>query len=136
MSAGRSNADLPFPEWIRPRGSRGVADGAGMVQGASSSTDDGLLVERERVSVGESHAERLSLSLLSVAFPDSIKTPLRSYSIEKTDNLPNMSLRACIFGLLAEDGVLLSSAKSHGNREGAAKPKSVRQTLKFRISTE
>lgn len=135
MSTGRSNVNLLPSEWMGPGEAWDVADGAGVVKKASPLTADGLLRERERPSVGENRAERFSLSLLSVAFPDSGKTRLHHVQSrrKKADGLPNMSLRACIFGLPARDGVLLSSAKLHGNREGAAKPKSVRQTLKFGI---
>ena len=109
-----------------------------MVKGTSSSTADDLWRDRERAYVGEIHAERLSLSLRSMAFPDSVKAHLNNVQSRtiNADNLPNMSLRACIFGLLARDGVLLSSAKLDVNREGAANPKSVRQALEFRISTQ
>ena len=48
----------------------------GVVGEACSSTIERLLRERERKSVDESHADRFSLSLLSVAFPDSAKTHL------------------------------------------------------------
>jgi len=79
MSAGRSNVDLLSSESTRPCSSecndlgkaREAAEGMRVVQRACHSTTKDLLRERERISGGESHAERFSLSLLSTAFLDS-----------------------------------------------------------------
>lgn len=82
---GRSNVDLlssrskstePFfteradlrETWEDAKGTR-----VGVVQEACPLAVDDLLVERER---GKSHVERISLSLLSVAFLDSVKVYL------------------------------------------------------------
>lgn len=81
MSMGRSNIDLPSSKLTGPcfddlKEVREAAEGFGMIEEACPSAVEGLSRERERMPGEESHAERLSLNLLSVALPDSAEVHL------------------------------------------------------------
>jgi hypothetical protein len=101
---------------------REAAEGVGMIEETHLSTLEDPLREGGRVSGEVGRPKRLSLSLLSVSLPDSAKAQLSHdrQGGKPIDNQPNRSLRACIFGLLAGDGVLTPLSKLWYNLEGAA----------------